>query len=113
MQSKLGKGESNMNKNEILEKSRHENKNFGEYETTVMKNAYVLSVNVGIIVCFIFYFLENQNSTYFIIWLTINATLEIFQAIKLKKTLNILLSIAFIIALGLMLATYLSDKGIY
>lgn len=102
-----------MDKNEILEKSRHENKNFGEYEIAVKKNAYVISATVGIIVCLIFYFLENQNSTYFIIWIAMNAVLEIFQAIKLKKTLNILLSIGYIIALGLFVATYLSDKGIY
>lgn len=101
-----------MNKDEILAKSRSENKNADEREDSIKKNAYLISTIVGIIVCSIFYIIED-NITYFIIWFSMNCAAEIYQAIKLKKVYNIIIVVISLVALGLLIAAYLSNKGVY
>lgn len=101
-----------MDKNEILAKSRNENKNADERENIIKKNAYLVSSVVGIIVCGIFYIIED-NITYFIIWFSINSVAEVYQAAKLKKTYNIISCLISLVILGVLIAVYLSDKGVY
>lgn len=48
-----------MDKNEILAKSRNENKNTDERENIIKKNAYLISTVAGLIVCSIFLLLKN------------------------------------------------------
>lgn len=102
-----------MDKNEILVKSRNENKNTDERENIIKKNAYLISTVAGLIVCSIFFIIEKHNSTYFIIWLSMNCAAEIYQTIKLKKLYHIMLVLMSLVALGLFIAVYLSDKGVY
>lgn len=101
-----------MDKNEILAKSRNENKNADERENIIKKNAYLVSSVVGIIVCGIFYIIED-NITYFIIWFSINSAAEVYQAAKLKKVYNIISCLISLVILGVLIAVYLSDKGVY
>lgn len=42
-----------------------------------------------------------------------NCAAEIYQTIKLKKLYHIMLVLMSLVALGLFIAVYLSDKGVY
>lgn len=101
-----------MDKKEILEKSRKENKNGGEYESEVTKVALAVSSVTGLIMCLIFYIID-RNVAFFIIWTAMFCAENIVEAIKMKKLSNIVISVLLLLGLGLQIATFLSDKGVF
>ena len=89
-----------MNKEEILEKSRLENKDLDLYEQEVIGKATNISVVAAAGLCFIFFFVQimlgqGQDYGLWAILCIIEATIFIYKAIKLKRTHEIIVAIMY------------------
>ena len=87
-----------MNKNDILKKSRAENKKGDEREEKIQLRSYATSAAIGALICMVFIILEgnifDRNATH--IWIIYSGMMfskYLIDAIKLKKKENVLLSI--------------------
>lgn len=92
-----------MDKNEILEKSRNENKNADPYEMEVHKNALSLGVSSAFLACiavmFIKFLKEGQLDFSILVMLGIlNAVTYTYKAVKLKEKKLITAAVSFNIA---------------
>ncbi len=102
-----------MDKDEILEKSRKENNGtYDEQEKNIVVKGNAIGMAVGILACSVLYLIE-RNIVYFMIWFSMFLVSNLYTAIKTKKVIYIFLTIIMGIALALMLAVYLSDRGVF
>jgi len=99
MQTKLGKmiGENFMNKEEILEKSRTENKNMDEYEKSVLSSAGKLAAQIGMLMCCVIavlevIFLDHISYASWMIYFSILSTIFIYKYLKIKDKHELLLA---------------------
>lgn len=102
-----------MDKNEVLEKSRNENKKGDEYEKNVTTTGLRIAVIVTAIVCFILYSANDGDVSYWLIIVVMEFVLSLYKAIKLKTKYNIISTIVDLILLGVLTASYLSSKGVF
>ena len=92
-----------MNKEEILKKSREENKNKDIYELEVISKAQRIGGLIALFVTFALMLIERvilecgTNYGYFLIILSAGAGLWIYKAIKMKKKHEIFLAILWIV----------------
>ena len=104
-----------MNKEDILEKSRQENKNGDEREAKIRLNSYAMSAAIGALLCIVFVFIENivfDRSTP-LIWIIYCGMLfskSILDAVKLKKKLDLVLSALWGLCVVLNVVIYLLDN---
>lgn len=98
-----------MDKNEILEKSRQENKKFDELEKDINIKAFRIAVLVAVILLGVFIFIEENNS-YLIILDSMCGALWCYKACKLKKKSDIICAVIWIIVFALSFAVYIIDK---
>lgn len=92
-----------MNKNEILEKSRNENKKADPYEMEVARKGYEYGMKAGYTlasILFIIHYCQGQGLDYelFAIALAANAISTFYTAIKLKEKKYIIPAVCFGIA---------------
>lgn len=106
------KRRKNMDKEQILQKSRKENKNKDIAELEVINQASGLAVRIGILVCCFISVAEviatNQvNYSCWMIYFSMLATLFCVKCIKLRRKHEILLTIFFLICFFVMAACYI------
>lgn len=99
-----------MNKNEILEKSRNENKNADPYEMEVHKNALSLGVSSAFLGCVVLMFIkflkEGKLDFSILVMLgVLNAVTYTYKAVKLKEKKLIISAVSFDIAAVIWTAT--------
>lgn len=87
-----------MNKDDILKKSREENKKGDEREEKIKLRSYATSAAIGALICMVFVILEefafNRSTTH--IWIIYSGMMyskHLLDAIKLKKKDDILLAV--------------------
>jgi uncharacterized membrane protein HdeD (DUF308 family) len=101
-----------MNKEEILKRSRQENKNKDLAEMQLQKNAYALACGIMSILAGIFMLVEaladkGLNLSYFALILTVYASVSWYKyAIKRQRN-DLLLSLLYTIAAALCTLSYL------
>jgi len=91
-----------MNKEEVLEKSRKENKNLDLFEREVSQNAGNLAAIVAAILATIFYVIQvfvglGQNYGLYAVVFSIPATGYLVKAIRMKNKKDIIAAAVFII----------------
>ncbi len=103
-----------MNKDDILAKSRDENKNGDEREEKIRLRSYATSAVVGAFVCMMFVIIESFfDRSISIIWAIYSAmmfTKHILDAIQLKKRSDIGFSIMWGIVFVLQVFGYILDN---
>ena len=92
-----------MNKNEILEKSRNENKKADPYEMEVARKGYEYGMRAGYTlatILFIIHYCQGQGFDYefYTIVLAVNVISSFYTAIKLKEKKYIIPAVCFGIA---------------
>lgn len=92
-----------MNKDEILEKSRRENKNQDIYEKEVIKSSNNIGVVVAAILAAVFFIMqvllgEGQNYGLYAILFSIPACNFVMKAIRLKRKHEIALAVFYVFA---------------
>lgn len=104
-----------MNKEEILNKSRNENQNGDERENKIKLRSYAISAAIGALLCMIFVFIESvifdRNTT--LIWIIYCGMMfseSIMDAVKLKKKLDIGLSILWGLCFVVDIVVYILDN---
>ncbi len=101
-----------MDKNEILEKSRLENKNQDLYEKEVMKKASNIATIIVAILCAIFTVIEilRDNKTFLAfeaILFSLMATQFIYKAVKFRRKHEIVVASLYGVAAVMFIAAYL------
>ncbi|MCD8041115.1 MAG: DUF6442 family protein [Clostridia bacterium] len=101
-----------MDKEEILEKSRKENKSGDEREKSLINYAFAISAVVGIVVCAVIYvihivILRELNYSIFLVFCSIYFAYTVILAIKLKKKLYIISSVSMCVALAGAISSYI------
>jgi ABC-type multidrug transport system permease subunit len=91
-----------LNKNDILEKSRRENKNLDLYEKEVSQKAGNISAVVAAILATIFYVIQilvglGENYGLYAVVASVPATGYLIKAIQMKQRKDIIAAIIFII----------------
>lgn len=99
--NKTWQGETDMDKDEILQKSRSENKNRDYPDAEGLKKASVIAFAVGCSVCVIIsavqlYFTDTINYGCWIVNFSILVTVFLVKYIKLKKRHDLALTIMYI-----------------
>lgn len=89
-----------MDKNEILEQSRKQNKSRDPFEQEVIAQGSALAYSVGLLICTMFFMLEtlinhHQNYALMAIWISMEATLSIYKYCKLRKTSELVFAVIF------------------
>ena len=89
-----------MNKEEILERSRTENKNMDEYERSVLASAGKLSAQIGMLMCCVIavlevIFLDHISYASWMIYFSILSTIFIYKYLKMKNKHELLLAIFY------------------
>ena len=109
MQRKLGRKteEITVNREDILEKSRNENRNMDEMEKETSSRAGSLAAMVGGLLCIALIILESlyaqkPNMSYWGVYLSMTGTMLMFKYYRLRRThelvfgiIQILLAVAF------------------
>lgn len=103
-----------MNKEEILAKSRNENKNADVFEKEVLKQAGNVGCITAAIVTFILFVLEifikgHTNYGLWAILFSILSTQFIVKAIKLKRKHELVIAICYTLLTILLIAAYIWD----
>ena len=104
-----------MNKDDILQKSRKENKNGDEREEKIKLRSYATSAAIGALLCMVFVFIENiifdRNTTLiWIIYCGMMFSKNILDAIKLKKKSDIVLSVLWGLCFAIDIVIYILDN---
>lgn len=104
-----------MNKAEILEKSREENRNGDEREEKIKLRSYATSAAIGALLCMVFVFIENiifdRNTTLiWVIYCGMMFSKNILDAIKLKKKFDIVLSVLWGLCFVIDIVCYILDN---
>ncbi len=104
-----------MNKEDILAKSRNENKNGDEREERIQLRSYAISQCIGGLICMLFVFVENWvfDRSAAMIWTIYSGMMfskSILDAIKLKRRMDIALSIIWGLVLVLNAILYIMDN---
>lgn len=103
-----------MNKEELLEKSRKENKNANLADTEVTNKGAIWSACVMAILSLVFYAAETMvtgktNSAFFAIIAVYNATLYLYKSFKQKGALNIITAVIWtVLSIGLIVSYFMS-----
>lgn len=106
-----------MDKNEILEKSRKENKNKNVYELEVVSKASSIAYRVGGILCCLtavldVIFTNTINFTSWMIFFSMLSTVFIVKYIKMKKKHELIMAVLYIACFILFAVKYtLSLRG--
>lgn len=103
-----------MEKEEILQRSRRENKNGDEREIGINRKSFALAACVGMLVCMVFSILEplifdREVYDLWCIYTAIQCTAGVVQYLERKKRLYLVTAILFAITFVLYLGLYLSD----
>ncbi len=98
-----------MNKEEILEMSRKENKEQDLYELHVSEKSATIGALIGVLICAVLFVSEificgNPNFSLWSIIAGINAGVGIYKGIKLRKTSTLATGIMYAVVAALMLA---------
>lgn len=101
-----------MNKNEILEKSRAENKNGDEMEKKVRMKASAISATVGMSLCMILVIIEElvfdrSATALWIIYTGVQFTSSLLEYINTKKRTSLAFGILFGILVLLNIVVYI------
>jgi hypothetical protein len=101
-----------MERNEILEKNRKDNKGNDEYENSVLNSSGRIAAGVGGLLCGIFLILDivfkgEPNLAYWTIWSSIEASLFIIKYKKLRKKHELLLAVLYTLLAVMSTATYI------
>ena len=104
-----------MNKDDILQKSREENKNGDEREEKIKLRSYAISAAIGALLSMIFVFIENvildRNTTLiWIIYCGMMFSKNILDAIKLKKKSDIVLSVLWGLCFVIYIVIYILNN---
>lgn len=104
-----------MIKDEILAKSRNENKNGDEREEKIRLRSYAISAVIGASLCMVFVLIENaifdRNATMmWIIYFGMIFSKSLLDAIKLKTKSDILFSILWGICFLIDIVVYILDN---
>ncbi len=103
-----------MNKNDILAKSRNENKNGDERERDIRLRAYATSASIGAIICMLLVIIESVfDRSISMIWIIYSGMMfskDVINAIKLKKRMDIGLSVMWGIVLVLHFIVYILEN---
>lgn len=100
-----------MNKEEILKKSKEENKYSDEREKAIQINSYSIAATVGVCVCVLFQIVEGfifgrDTSHIRVIFSVIFFSKYLIDAIKIRKKYHIILAVSFGIVLLLSIISY-------
>jgi len=92
-----------MNKEELLEKSRKQNKNVDLFEQQVIAKGGNMGYSIGILVATMLFAIEmfcnkTQNYSVMAVWTSMEATMFIYKYIKLKKSHELVFAIVFTFA---------------
>ena len=100
-----------MDKDEILEKSRKENKfgNNDDYQQEIRLKSFRIATLVGIVLCIAFMFIERLNYSYLVICNAVNAAIYTYQAVKLKDKTKYT-GVIWIVVTFLWLILYVLDR---
>lgn len=98
-----------MNKEQILEMSRKENKEQDLYELHVSEKSATIGALIGVLICAVLFVSEificgNTNFSLWSIIAGINAGVGIYKGIKLRKTSTLATGIMYAVVAALMLA---------
>jgi len=101
-----------MNKEEILEKSRNENKNQDIYEKEILKNGTNIGAGVAAVLATVFFIIQifvgkGMNYGLYAIVFSIPATEFVVKAVKLKRKHEIIISVLYVIAVILFSAAHI------
>lgn len=104
-----------MNRDDILKKSREENKNGDEREEKIKLNSFAISAAIGALLCMIFVFIEtvffDRNATLiWIIYCSMMFSKSFLDSIKLKKRTDIVLSILWGLCFVINIVIYILDN---
>lgn len=104
-----------MNKEDILKKSRQENKNGDEREQKIQLRSDAISSAIGGLICMVFVFLESYlfDRSAAMIWAIYSGMMfsqSIMNAVKLKRRIDIVLSVIWGIVLILNIVFYILDN---
>lgn len=104
-----------MNKEEILAKSRAENKNGDERDTQNQGRAYSISTAVATVACLIMIFIEENvfgrsTRAIWVIYTIIEFTTMLSEAILIKKRWMVILSVVWALLLAGMLYLYIQEN---
>lgn len=104
-----------MNKDDILKKSREENQNGDEREEKIRLRSYATSATIGALICMVFVILEgyvfDRSTT--LIWIIYSGMMfskNILDAVKLKKRMDIVLSVLWGIICVIDMVLYILDN---
>lgn len=97
---KLGKEDLVMRKEDVLEKSRSENKRMDEFELAVIASAGKLAAKVGMTVCCLVsvlqvIFIGTINYESWTIYFSILGTISIVKYVKLRQKIELAMSIVY------------------
>lgn len=103
-----------MNKEDILKKSREENKNGDEREEKIKLNSYAMSAAIGGLLCMVFVLLETLlfgriTAHLWVIYSGILFSKSLLDAVKLKKRRDIVCAVLWGIVCVLNIAVYILD----
>ena len=87
-----------MNKDDILKKSREENQNGDEREKNIQLSSHAMSAAIGGALCMVFamierWFFDRSTTPMWIIYIGMVFSRCILDAIRLRKSVDILLSV--------------------
>ena len=104
-----------MDRDDILKKSREENKNGDEMEQKIKLRSYAFGAAVGCLLCTVLVFIEDIlfNRSAPLLWIIYSGMLfskSILDAIALKKRLDIILSIFWGLGFLAHIAIYIYDN---
>ncbi len=103
-----------MNKEDILAKSRNENKNGDERESDIRLRSYATSASVGALICGLFVvsesYFDRSTSMIWTIYSGMMLSKSIIDAFMLKKRMDIGLSVMWGIVFVLHLVLYILDN---
>lgn len=103
-----------MNKDEVLEKSRNENKNQDEFYAEVNKSSMRVGMLAVVVVCLLLmvveYFVYGEcNNGYIVIITAVNAALNLYKGIKLKDKSFIISGIIWLLVTVIDTANYIMN----
>lgn len=101
-----------MDKKEILEKSRSENKKQDEYQAEVNKSGLRVGMLSVVIVCLVLMIAEyavydNLDTGYIVIITVVNAVMNLYQGIKLKDKTFIVAGVLWSVVTVIDVANYI------
>lgn len=98
-----------MDKNDILEKSRNENRNGDEWQKDVAIKAYRFS-SIATAVLLGVFCIVNHDAGYLIVLLLMNFFRSFYSVFKLKRRLDVILVLVEAVCCILLIIMHISDR---